>query len=339
MADYSKAIQAQLKTAVEAKQAVKIINANSLTLFSQHNTQGEAINVSSHSGIIHYAPEELVIQVRAGTTIKELQDVLAEKNQQLSFEPPRLSDKTTIGGIIACGLTGSSMPFLGSVKDAILGVRMLNGLAENLIFGGVVIKNVAGFDLTRLQAGAFGQYGILLDIAIKVIPKAPDIQSIVIETDEAQAIKIMNALRQKANPLSAMVYYKNQLTLRLSGYQHSNSAFKQAFDYSYQETDNTLWEQLNQYKHPRFNYNNTQSLYRISTTVDADPIVKNTDNEQLIDWAGGLRWLKTDTTIATEGETSLFNSHGNNQENPTILESYKQKLKRAFDPYNLINAN
>jgi glycolate oxidase FAD binding subunit len=149
----------------------------------------------------------------------------------------------------------------------------------------------------------------------------------------------MNALRQKATPLSAMVYYKNQLTLRLSGYRHSNSAFKQAFDYSYKETDNTLWEQLNQYKHPIFNYNNTQSLYRISTTVDADPIAKNTNDEQLIDWAGGLRWLKTDTTIATEGEASLFNSHGNNQGNPTILESYKQKLKRAFDPYNLINAN
>ncbi len=338
MPDNSQKIHQQLTEAVENKQAVKIINGNSLGLFSNHNLSGQAIDVSQHTGIIHYAPDELVIQVRAGTSINEINQALAKHHQQLPFSPPILSDKTTIGGIVACGLTGSTLPFLGSVKDAILGVRMLNGLAENCVFGGAVIKNVAGFDLSRLQVGAFGQYGIILDMAIKVIPMAQTTQSIVIEANQSSAIKLMNHYRQKASPISAMAYYQQQLTIQLSGYQDSVETFQKTCPHEYKHANNTIWQTLNNYSHPIFKYDpSRQSIYKMNTAVDAPAIKLAPTDEILIDWAGGLRWLKSDNKPENLAAAQLFKANKQLRKKPTLLDIYKQKLKLAFDPYQLIN--
>ena len=338
MPDSSQSIQAQLRQAVASKQAVKIINGNSLTLFSQHNTTGEAIDVSQHTGIIHYAPDELVLQVRAGTSLKEINQTLAQHNQQLPFKPPILSDNTTIGGIVACGLSGSSMPFLGSVKDAILGIRLLNGLAENCVFGGTVIKNVAGFDLARLQVGAFGQYGIILDIAIKVIPQAQQVSTLTIHCEQHKAIQLMNQYRQQASPISALAYHQQQLYMQLSGYPDAINCFKKALAQNLTETDNRFWQQLESYTHPIFNCDiASQAIYKVNCAVNHAASPLGITDDLLIDWAGGLRWIKSDKKPVDFDKVQLFKSDKQLRQKPTLLDIYKQKLKLAFDPYQLIN--
>ena len=135
--------------------------------------QGEVLDTRAYSGIISYEPSELVVTVRCGTPLAELEAALAEKGQCLAFEPPHFGPSATVGGMVAAGLSGPARASVGTVRDFVLGVRMLNGLGEDLTFGGQVMKNVAGYDVSRLMAGSWGTLGVLTEVSLKVLPVAP----------------------------------------------------------------------------------------------------------------------------------------------------------------------
>ena len=135
--------------------------------------QGEVLDTRAYTGIIGYEPSELVVTVRCGTPLAELEAALAQKGQCLPFEPPHFGPGATVGGMVAAGLAGPARASVGSVRDYVLGARCINGKGEDLTFGGQVMKNVAGYDVSRLLAGSWGTLGVITEVSLKVLPVAP----------------------------------------------------------------------------------------------------------------------------------------------------------------------
>ena len=156
--------------AQQSSKALKIIGGDTKAFYGR-STEGELLETHAYSGIVEYQPTELVITVRAGTRLVDVEQTLAEQGQMLAFEPPQFGDASTIGGIVAAGLSGPRRPHAGSVRDAVLGVRIMNSNGRSLSFGGQVMKNVAGYDVSRLMTGSMGTLGLLLEVSIRVGPK------------------------------------------------------------------------------------------------------------------------------------------------------------------------
>ena len=183
---------------------------------------GEPLDMSAYSGIVAYEPKELVLTVRAGTPLAEVEATLARDRQMLPFEPPHFGDaagnaRATIGGTVAAGLSGPRRAYAGAVRDFVLGARIVNGKGEDLAFGGRVIKNVAGYDVSRLMAGALGTLGVLTEISFKVLPQPAAETTLVFEMDEASAIAQANRWAGQPLPLSATAWEAGTLRVRLSG--------------------------------------------------------------------------------------------------------------------------
>ena len=158
-----------VRTAFDDRTPLRITAGGSKSFYG-NQVDAQDISTAEHKGILEYHPSELVITVRSGTLLSELDAELAANNQMLAFEPPQHNAKTTIGGVIACGLSGPRRIACGAARDFVLGTTIINGKAEKLHFGGQVMKNVAGYDASRLMVGAQGTLGILLDISLKVLP-------------------------------------------------------------------------------------------------------------------------------------------------------------------------
>ena len=167
--DKSKELALHVRDAISRKYELNIIGGDSKRFYGG-DIKGESISIAEHSGVINYQPNELVISARAGTPLKEIESVLAEKKQRLLFEPPHYGNTATIGGTVAANMNGPTRPWTGGVKDAVLGVKIINGNGEVLRFGGEVMKNVAGYDVSRLMVGSMGTLGILLEVSMKVLP-------------------------------------------------------------------------------------------------------------------------------------------------------------------------
>ena len=135
--------------------------------------RGEVLDTRGYHGIISYEPSELVVTVRCGTPLAELEAALAEQGQCLAFEPPHFGPGATVGGMVAAGLSGPARASVGAVRDFVLGARLVNGRGEDLVFGGQVMKKVAGYDVSRLLAGSWGTLGIVTEVSLKVLPVAP----------------------------------------------------------------------------------------------------------------------------------------------------------------------
>ena len=172
MADQIQSLQEQVLQARKNGQTLNIVGGGTKSFMGRTTeTDSATLSLAGHTGVVEYHPVELVLTVRAGTTLREIESVLAEEGQCLHFEPPRLGEGATIGGTLACNLSGPARPWSGSVRDQVLGLRLLNGQGEHLRFGGQVMKNVAGYDVSRLQAGAMGTLGVMTEISLKVMPK------------------------------------------------------------------------------------------------------------------------------------------------------------------------
>ena len=178
--------------------------------------QGETLNMRPLNGISSYEPSELVVTVRAGTRLAELEARLGEKGQCLPFEPPRFGPDGTVGGMVAAGLSGPSRVSVGCVRDYVLGTTVLNGQGEVLTFGGQVIKNVAGYDVSRVMAGSLGVLGVICEVSLKVLPLATATATRVFALDEAVAMKQLNAWAGQPLPINASAWHQGQLHLRLA---------------------------------------------------------------------------------------------------------------------------
>jgi glycolate oxidase FAD binding subunit len=204
-----------------AHQRTLVIRGSGSKDFYGGKSQGAPLNISAHRGIIDYAPSELVLTARAGTPLSEIEQTLREHNQMLAFEPPHFGANATLGGCVASGLSGPRRPYSGSVRDFVLGVGMLDGRGQHLKFGGQVMKNVAGYDVSRLLTGSLGTLGVLLDVSLKVLPRPAASLSLRFNCDQPTAVQKMNSWAGLSLPLSATCWQDEQLTIRLEGTQRA----------------------------------------------------------------------------------------------------------------------
>jgi len=304
---------------------------------------GTILSTAGHKGIISYQPTELVLTARAGTPLTEIEMALASSNQMLPFEPPHFSENATFGGAVASGLSGPIRPYTGSVRDFVLGCTMMNGKGQVLKFGGQVMKNVAGYDVSRLMAGAMGTLGLLLEISIKVLPAYPDKLCLVQQKSPRDALDLMRSLSSKNLPLTGLAYDGDNIHIRLAGPDAAVKAAGQQLGGDKLANDD-FWQLLREQTHPFFD--GRQPLWRLSLPP-ATPWLAQA-GKQIVDWGGGLRWLKSDDTPADlfklaadhDGYARLFRG-GESQPRmpllPKAMQTLHQKIKLSFDPDAIFN--
>jgi glycolate dehydrogenase FAD-binding subunit len=300
--------------------------------------------MGEYAGVIDYSPTELVISARAGTPLTTIEAVLAQENQMLAFEPPHFGPGATLGGTIACGLSGPRRPYAGAVRDHVLGVTCLNGSARQLRFGGQVMKNVAGYDISRTLTGSLGTLAVLLDITLKVLPRPETGLTLRQETTAAEAIVLFNRWAGLPLPLSAGCYHDGSLTLRLSGFEQGVKAAAKKIGGDPLPDTGSFWEDLREQRLAFFN--DPRPLWRLSITPAVPPLPL--EGDCLIDWGGAQRWIKSGLPAATlrqsaadnGGHATLFrNGDGNDVFHPlpTPLLALHRRLKRSFDPAGILN--
>jgi len=338
--DASQQLLEQVNTALANATPLRIQGGNSKA-FLGRDVMGEVLDTRSHRGIVSYDPSELVITARAGTPLRALCAALDAAGQMLPCEPPTFGD-ATVGGMVAAGLSGPRRPWAGSVRDFVLGTRVITGLGKHLRFGGEVMKNVAGYDLSRLLTGSFGCLGLLTEVSLKVLPKPRLCSSIALEVNSTQALARLTEWGRQPLPISAASHDGHLLRLRLEGGEGSVAA---AHDRLGGEViDPAYWQDLNEQRLDFFN--DGQALWRLSLPQKTGVLVL--PGEQLIDWGGAQRWLKSTADGATiqalaaaAGGHATCYSHGLEdspfQPLPPTLLRYQRQLKAQLDPHGLFN--
>ncbi|PWB39326.1 MAG: glycolate oxidase subunit GlcE [Rhodocyclales bacterium] len=312
--------------------------------FYGNKPEGALLDTTNHTGIVAYEPTELVVTARAGTRLAELEAALAETGQMLAFEPPHFGE-ATVGGCVAAGLSGPRRATAGSVRDFVLGVKLLDGKGEILNFGGQVMKNVAGYDVSRLMAGALGTLGLLLEVSLKVLPKPPAEATLRLELPQDKAIEAMNRWGGQPLPISATCWSDGQLTLRLSGARAAVAAAREKIGGEAVADADGFWRAVREQQDDYFS--GEAALWRLSLPSKTAPLAL--PGEPLIEWGGALRWLTFDGPAAlvreaaarAGGHATLFRgsdkSAGAFQPLPAPLMAIHRNLKRSFDPQGLFN--
>ncbi|HSU45034.1 MAG TPA: glycolate oxidase subunit GlcE [Casimicrobiaceae bacterium] len=311
---------------------------------------GEPLDARPVAGIVSYAPGELVLTARAGTPLGEIENALAAHGQMLAFEPPHHGAATTLGGIIATGFSGPRRPHAGAARDFVLGTRIVDGTGTSLAFGGQVIKNVAGFDVSRLMTGALGTLGVITEISLKCLPRPKVETTRIVHCDGPDALRLMNEWGGKALPVSATCFHRGELHVRLSG--ASAAVTSAAGIIGGDEVDaGNFWSALRD-----------QTLDHFRPVIDADATlwrlsVRSTApwnafaGDTLVEWGGAQRWLVCTTPLEPEavrawasehgGHATLFRaadkSAGTFQPLPAALRTLHERLKQVFDPQRILN--
>jgi glycolate oxidase FAD binding subunit len=303
---------------------------------------GDPLHIAGHSGVIDYEPSELVITARSGTPLAEIEARLAQHGQILAFEPLDLGPASTLGGVIAAGLAGPRRPFAGSVRDSILGVTVLDGRGRPNRLGGTVFKNVAGFDGFRLQAGALGCLGVLLDVSLRVAPRPASEVTVAFDEPWAASATRLTALLRRATPLSGAMHEGRRLWLRLSGPAGTVEATARGLGGERAEAE--VWTRLRRLELPVLD---AARLWRLS--IPRTAVLPDLPGEALRDWAGAQVWLATDApaervrALAREakGHAVLFRgAHAGEdvfEPLPEPLLALHRRVKAAFDPSGVFN--
>jgi glycolate oxidase FAD binding subunit len=328
-----------------ARKATLSIRGGGTKDFYGGKPSGEALDVSGYAGVIAYEPRELVLTVRAGTRLSEIEAVLAAERQMLAFEPPRFGEAATIGGTLAAGFSGPRRPYAGAARDFLLGARIVNGKGEDLSFGGRVIKNVAGYDVSRLMAGALGTLGVLTELSFKVLPRPPAEATLAFQLDEARAIEQANRWAGQPLPLSGAAWQDGVLRVRLSGAASAVDAARVKLGGEELRDAESYWGDLREHRLAFFRA--AEPLWRLSVPQAAAPI--QTPHPQLIDWGGGQRWMSgaldapalRASVERAGGHATLFRGGDKSQGvfhplKPAIARIHK-RLKDAFDPAGILN--
>lgn len=334
MTDHLHALSETVTQAHLEQRPLRIRGGDSKRHICGRDCQAETpLDISIHRGISDYQPDELVLSARAGTPIDELEQALAEQGQMLPFEPPSFDGRATLGGTLACNLSGPGRPWLGSVRDAVLGVNLINGRGQVLEFGGKVMKNVAGYDVSRLQAGALGTLGVITEVHLKVLPQPERSLTLAYEMDASSALATMAERARQPKPLSAASWVQGVLYLRLSGAE--SAVAHTAKTWGGEPADPVIWRQLRDHSH-RF-FGGDEPLWRLSTDAHTPA-----NSEQCIDWAGHQRWLRHQPEeVPVLSHLSLFAGGDRSSEVRPALDPVQQKLqlrlKQAMDPAGIFN--
>jgi len=309
--------------------------------------EAQVLDMAGCSGIVAYEPRELVLTVRAGTRLAEVEAALAAERQMLPFEPPHFepAGNATIGGIVATGLSGPRRPYAGAVRDFVLGTRVVNGKGEALAFGGRVIKNVAGYDVSRLMTGALGTLGVLTEISFKVLPVPAAEATLAFALSQADAIDAANRWAGQPLPLSACAWSDGTLRVRLSGAPPAVDAAKAKLGGDEDAAGARFWSDLREQRLDFFA--GEAPLWRLSVPQTAAPLMP--DHPQVVDWGGGVRWVRgpldpftvRSTVERVGGHATLFRggdkSVGVFHPLPAALLKIHRRLKAAFDPAGILN--
>ena len=339
--DASAALLEQVQAALADDTPLRIQGSGSKA-FLGRPVQGQLLDTREHRGIVSYDPTELVVTVRAGTPLAELDAALDEAGQMLPCEPPSLGEGATVGGMIGAGLSGPRRPWAGSVRDFVLGSRVITGHGKHLRFGGEVMKNVAGYDLSRLMAGSLGCLGVLTEVSLKVLPVPRLTRHLQIEMPEARALQSLAAWGQEPLPIAAAAYQDGALRLRLEGGEGSVNAACERFGGA--PLDAAYWDALNTRRLPFFA--DPRPLWRLSLPSAVPPLALPGD--ALLDWGGAQRWLKSDAPAETlRAIVGELGGHASCH-TPGVTDSpfeplsaplarYHRQLKAALDPQGLFN--
>ncbi|TLX61265.1 glycolate oxidase subunit GlcE [Stutzerimonas nosocomialis] len=339
--DDSARLLEQVNHALASGAALRIQGGGSKA-FLGRTVEGELLDTRGHRGIVSYDPTELVVSVRAGTPLAELEAALDEAGQMLPCEPPHLGEGATVGGMIAAGLSGPRRPWCGSVRDFVLGSRVITGHGKHLRFGGEVMKNVAGYDLSRLMAGSFGCLGLITEVSLKVLPKPRECLSLRVPMSQDRALLKLAEWGQQPVPISGASHDGEALYLRLEGGEGSVKAARDRIGGD--ELDPGYWAALRDQQLDFFR--DRRPLWRLSLPNNVSVLAL--PGEQLVDWAGAQRWLKSDADAASiraivsevGGHATCFSAGVADSPFQPLeagLLRYHRQLKSQLDPNGVFN--
>ena len=336
----------RIRFAVAQKRPLRLRGGGTKDFYGQA-LEGEVLDTRAYAGIVAYEPTELVITARCGTPLLEIEAALRAKGQQLAFEPPYFGPGATVGGMVAAGLSGPRRQAAGAVRDFVLGVRMLDGRGDDLSFGGQVMKNVAGYDVSRPMAGSLGTLGLILEVSLKVPPLPFSEATTKLELPQDKAIGMLNHWGGQPLPISACAWAEGELSVRLSGAASAVAAAREAIGGESIESDQarSFWLGIREQTHPFFG--SDKPLWRLSVPSITPPLAL--PGEQLIEWGGSQRWLASNADARTiraaaaqaGGHATLFRAADKSAGvfTPLVpaLAKIHRNLKQAFDPAGIFN--
>ena len=319
--------------------------------FYGQSFEGDVLDTRALRGIVSFEPSELVVTARCGTPLSEVIAVLAEKDQMLAFEPPVFGGNATVGGMFAAGLSGPRRASAGAVRDYALGATLVDASGEVNSFGGQVMKNVAGYDLTRALCGSLGILGVIAQVSLKVLPRPAAQATVSMTLGELQALRLLNTWAGQPLPVSASAWHGNGLRLRFSGAAAAVAEALEHFAREYGATPlearvaEAYWAGIRE--HADAFFEGDEPLWRVSVPSNAAPLALQ--GRQLIEWGGSLRWFRSEALAATVrdaaakagGSATLYRG-GDKADGvfhplpPAMLELHR-RLKRKFDPKGIFN--
>lgn len=361
----------QIQAAAASKSVLSIHGGGSKAWYGNPNAHSKLLTAEFH-GIVDYQPEELVITARAGTPLATIEAALTEKNQMLAFEPPHFGSQATFGGAISAGLAGPGRISAGNLRDYVLGVRLMDGQGHDLSFGGKVMKNVAGYDVSRLLPGSLGTFALILEASVKVLPKPAGTASLRCFISEARALKVLNEWAGQPLPLSASSWIGSgdanadgELTIRLAGavaaVQSATVLMKSTLGAI--ELDpaiaKSFWRDLREHQLACFHdVDAADALYRLALpaacpAIDFSKLASGIAQHRILEWHGQQRWWYGPADAATQakvkakaiehgGHASCFRVGSNgveqrftllgDQAHSAALTAVQTQLRKAFDP-------
>ena len=343
-----------VRSAASAARPLRIRGGGSKDFYGQVPV-GELLDTRSLAGIVAYEPTELVISVRGGTPLAEVEAALARAGQMLSFEPPHFGTGATVGGAIAAGLAGprraATNGYCGAVRDFVLGVKLIDGRGDLLAFGGQVMKNVAGYDVSRMLAGSLGTLGVIAEVSLKVLPQPVAASTLRLGIrDAAQAIEKLNFWGGQPLPLTASAYCDGDLCLRLEGAHAAVDAAARRLGGEHVDAAQATSYWTGVREHSDAFFAGAAPLWRLSLPSTAVPL--DLPGAQLIEWGGALRWLKSDAPAAqirkaalqAGGHATLFRASDSLRGQAgvftplaPVLARIHARLKATFDPQGIFN--
>jgi glycolate oxidase FAD binding subunit len=343
-ADSTAAIREQVMAAQAAGSALRIVGGGSKQFYGRE-VGGAELHVGSHRGILTHDPAELVLTARAGTPLSQVEAALAAAGQALPFEPPHFGPGATLGGTIACGIAGPARAYAGAVKDYVLGVTLMSAEGKTLRFGGQVMKNVAGYDIARATVGSLGTLGVILEVSMKVLPRAPQSATRVFELDAAAALMRMSEWAGKASCISATCWWQGRLYVRSSGSEAAVQASIRRLGGEALSDAEAFWASIREQAHPFFA--GAHEVVRVAVPALTPPA--SFAGEPLMEWGGAQRWFADPADAqglraaaqAAGGFGTYFRTRRRDGEVfhplPAVQMRLQASIKSVFDPHAIFN--
>lgn len=343
--DIGDALAQRIRQADDDGSPLHIVGGSTKASYGRQ-VNGERLNTGEHRGITSYDPVELIVSVRTGTPLAALEAALADNGQMLPFEPPHLGENASVGGMVATGLSGPRRPWVGAVRDFVLGIRLIDHRGRSLRFGGEVMKNVAGYDLSRLMVGAQGCLGLISEVSLKILPMPRARHSLRLDMPLAQARENLANWGRRPIPITAAAWHEGGLHLRLEGGEGSVANSRQALGGD--NLDDSFWEELREQRLALFRRDDAPPLWRLSLPTHAPELsLDEVDEAAIHDWGGAQRWLRSDVrpetlrdactrlgghaTCLTPGAAEPFTALS------PLVARYHHQLKERLDPNGIFN--